>query len=147
MRHLTGRILAASVGGLNIHYFVEVGTLCALHHWTGSLGARTESLRRILLLNNGVVLAELGEAAGLGLTTRVLHLVRLDRLVVDAPFMLRHQDIVLLSLLLRLYLLVQRVNVLLLRLFFLHLLLLFENVDGLDSLSDLVRVDGIALTR
>ena len=69
----------------------------------------------------------------------------LDRFIVDATLVLRHEDIVLLALLFRLNLSVERVEVLLLCLLLLHLLLLFSVLLLSSMLMNLLRIHRIVL--
>lgn len=90
-----------------------------------------EGLANVALLDRAIVLANLGQA-GLGWPINLISLVRLDRLVMDPALVLRHQDVVLLPLLLRLDLRVERVDVLLLHLLLLHARLPVQVVHVVD---------------
>ena len=72
-------------------------------------------------------------------------LKRFDCLVVDATLVLRHENVILLTLLLRLDLSIKRVEVLLLCLLLLHLLLLFSVFLLSRMLVDLLRIHSIVL--
>ena len=137
---------AVCISLLHVNDLLKVRSLSALHHRTAVRTWPTESLHSVLLLNDRVVLAELRKATSLD-STNVLLLVRFDRLVMHATFMLRHQDVILLALFFRLDLLLQRCDVLLLVVVFLHPLFLLDIVDVLDSLNELIRIHGIILSQ
>ena len=96
-----------------------------------------EGFSNVTLLDRAIVLADFGQSS-FSRTVDFVSFIRLDRFVMDPALVLRHQDIILLPLLLRLYLRIQRVYVLLLHFLLLHLSFAVKVVHITDPVRRLV---------
>ena len=132
---------------IDSHNFFQVGPLSIVHHWASSGGwtLSSESFTDVFLLNSRVVLAHLRNGWCICRFICKL-LVRLDRLVVDASFVLCHQNVILSALLVCFYLRVQRVEVVLLYLVFSESPLFFSCLYIRDPLSNLLCIMDIVLS-